>query len=69
LDVAKRHRPLDAFFRGRRAVDLDETAITQYVAARQATVSRRGGLLAKCDREPGLADGVQQGGLPRNAPA
>jgi hypothetical protein len=46
LDVAKRHRPLDAFFGGRRAVDLDETAITQGVAARQAAVSRRGGPLA-----------------------
>jgi hypothetical protein len=45
-DVAKHLRPLDAFFRGRRAVDLDEAAITRYVAARQATPSRRGGPLA-----------------------
>jgi integrase len=45
-DVEKRLRPMDAFFRGRRAVDLDESAITRYVAARQATVSRRGGPLA-----------------------
>jgi hypothetical protein len=45
-DVVKRLRPLGAFFGGRRAVDLDESAITRYVAARQATPSRRGGPLA-----------------------
>ncbi len=45
-DVAKRLRPLTAFFTGWRAVDLDEAAITRYVAARQATVSRRGRPLA-----------------------
>ena len=42
-DVERRLRPLDAFFAGWRVVDLDEAAITRYVARRQASVSRRGG--------------------------
>src|SRR5262245_42709319 len=37
-DVEKRLQPLDAFFGAYRAVDLDEAALTRYVAARQATV-------------------------------
>jgi integrase len=41
-DVELRLRPLDSFFAGCRVVDLDEAAITRYVAARQASVSRRG---------------------------
>ena len=42
-DVERRLRPLDAFFADWRVVDLDEAAITQYVAHRQASMSRRGG--------------------------
>jgi site-specific recombinase XerD len=41
-DVEKRLRPLDQAFRGRRAVDLDEAAITRYVAERQGSPTRRG---------------------------
>jgi integrase len=41
-DVERCLRPLDAFFAEWRVVDLDEAAITQYVAARQASTSRRG---------------------------
>lgn len=46
LAARKRLRPLTAFFTGWRAVDLDEAALTRYVADRQATVSRRGRPLA-----------------------
>ena len=42
-DVERRLRPLDAFFAGWRVVDLDEAAITKYVAHGQASASRRGG--------------------------
>jgi len=35
-DVEKRFRPLDAFFAGWRAVDLDEAAITRYVGPRRS---------------------------------
>jgi integrase len=41
-DVEKRLRPLDAMFRGWRVVDLDKAAVTRYVAARQASTTRRG---------------------------
>lgn len=55
-DVEKRLRPLDAAFRGRRVVDLDEAAITRYVADRQASKTRRGGPPANgpIDRELSL---------------
>jgi integrase len=40
-DVEKRLRPLDAYFTGWQAMTLDEAAITKYVAARQASKTRR----------------------------
>jgi hypothetical protein len=42
-DVEKHLRRLGTFFGGWRAVAIDEAAITQYIARRQAGTTRRGG--------------------------